>query len=210
MTGPGQAATGPQQAMERGEAAPASLPALFAEAAVSAEGGIAVVLDVYGEARRRFSAAQRDAVARGQLRQACLPAVPLLDTLRAHVDSANLDLCADVTHPCPTPECTTIEWQRAHHIDGVSQLCSAAHCMVTRRPLAILAGEMHCPAESCCCHDRSQVPSLCAMQEPRRGGAQWLAACRAHLCGGLCRCALLEMRPDKCILAGSLCVRTTI
>jgi len=92
MAAPADAAPSPQQAIGPGEAAPASLAALFAEAAASAEGSVAEVLRAYAEARRRFNAAQRDAAVRTRLQHACVPAEPLLDTLMAHLDSANLSL----------------------------------------------------------------------------------------------------------------------
>ena len=114
MAAPADAPTSPQQAIGQGEAAPASLAALFAEAAASAEGGAAEVLRAYGEARGRFGAAQRDAAARTRLQAACVPAGPLLDTLMAHLDSANLSLCA---HAClPVSRCIFV-----HHVDAHNQ-----------------------------------------------------------------------------------------
>ena len=129
MAAPGQAAAGPEQAIQRGDAAPASLATQFAEATASAEGGIAAVLDVYGGARRRFSAAQRDALARAQLQRACIPAGPLLDTVTAHLDSANLDLCAIQTHPFSANACFMLPALPAQRIRAsVLSILLTAHC----------------------------------------------------------------------------------
>ena len=174
MAAPDDAAGSPQQAIGHGEAAPASLAALFAEAAASAEGGVAEVLRAYEEARGRFGAAQRDAATRTRLQQACVPAGPLLDTLMAHLDSANLSLCAVPACPvCCAYACVNVLRKYQQQTACIATFASIYEHLAIGRPYS----KVGCMANHQLGNDNgAERPVLPTTQEPRRRGAQRVAA----------------------------------